>query len=89
MATLYKADGTIQTLSPAQGKTFALAELQTYVGGDIEAVRLRGPGMGQDSVLVVNEEGRNLRLPANFRASVLAGRHIVGDVVHCSAKEIE
>ena len=37
-ATLYKTDGTIETIQPKNGETFSLAELQKYVGGYIEYV---------------------------------------------------
>ena len=61
---LLRADGTRQPLPPANGKTFTLAELQGAVGGDIELVYL-----GDDLVMVVNENGKLLNLAQNELAT--------------------
>ena len=82
MAVWIKAIEGSQTVMPANGKAFKLAELQSMVGGYIEAVRLDG-----DLIMFVNEEGKFKGLPynsaASFMASVLARitDPIVGDVV--------
>jgi hypothetical protein len=73
-----KATGEITLVTPAEGKEFSLAELQKYVGGYIEIVRLEG-----GAYMVVNEEGLIIGLRVNACASALAHHHIVGDVVVC------
>jgi phosphohistidine phosphatase SixA len=40
VAQLVKPDGTVTQVSPSNGKKFTLAELQAYVDGYIELVRL-------------------------------------------------
>ena len=57
------------------GDTFSLAELQEYVGGYIELVRM------DQTLMVVNEEGALLGLPVNYRASAIAGFVIRGNAV--------
>ena len=84
-ATLYKTDGTIETIQPKNGETFSLEELQKYVGGYIEYVHLK-----DGKVMVVNEEGKCLELPTNENADKIFHEQypnstdwIVGDVVVC------
>jgi hypothetical protein len=81
MATLLKANGTEESVFPETGAKFSLEELQNFVGGYIEYVRTSG------NVLVVNEEGLLRGLPPNPAASLLCGRFIVGDAVHCTKRE--
>jgi hypothetical protein len=53
----------------------ALYFIQEAVGGYIDAVR------GEDIVGYVNDEGLLMGLPYNTLASILFGRHLVGDVL--------
>ena len=63
-ATLIKANGEEQEVSPANGKDFSLEELQKFVGGSIEM------GSTHDGrTLVFNEEGKLLGLPLNEKAT--------------------
>lgn len=82
MAQLIKTNGTVQEVTPANGKAFTLEELQGFVGGYIEPVRL-GPG----KTMLVNEEGLIQELPYNSKASQLAGQVIVGNAVVVDGKE--
>ena len=82
MATHIKASGEALEVQPAKGKKFSLAELQAFVDGYIELVRL-GPGQ----LMFVNEEGRLKGLPLNLQASLIAGQTIVGDVIICTRRE--
>lgn len=50
-----------------------LENLQTYVGGYIEMIRI-----ASDAVCIVNEEGKLLDLPFNFS---LGGQDIVGPAI--------
>lgn len=86
MATLYKTTGEKVTISPKDGRRFSLEELQLYVGGYVELIRI-----GRDNYLVVDEEGTLKGLPLNPGATKIVRQlgytHIVGDAVYC--KEVE
>lgn len=87
MATLIKANGTTETVEPANPKGFTLDELQKLVGGDIEVL-----GMNQGkNVMVVNEDGKRLKLPRNTTATrrfnnfAILGDWISGDALVATA----
>ena len=84
-----KADGGVVEIYPENGACFKLRELQLLVGGYIEAVRLPADSLQCGLWLIVNEEGRLQNLPVNRRASIAAGRWIVGDAVLVTFKEME
>jgi hypothetical protein len=75
MATLIPVTGSPTQVQPRVGKEFTLDELQEFVGGYIEIVRLR------KALMYVNEEGLIHGLSYNHKASILAGKRIVGDVL--------
>lgn len=87
MAILIPAAGETREVQPADGVTFTIHELQGFVGGYIEAVRVG------DDYLFLNEEGKLKQLPVNRAATVLtlgliaADDYIVGDCVLCSPLE--
>jgi hypothetical protein len=83
MATLITTTGEVREVQPTNAKTFSLEELQAFVGGYIEEVRLNG------QIMFVNEEGLLDGLKANRIASLEARRTIVGDVVICRDEEVE
>ena len=91
MANLLKADGTVTTVEPKNGKNFGLAELQGFVGGYIEILVPRGGRRGM--VLVINEEGKLEAEPTvNAKASGLYGvphDPVVGDVLYCASAEVD
>ena len=76
-----KANGTIEEVLISEDNR--LDQLQKAVGGYIELVYLQG-----NKIMVVNEEGLIERLPYNHKASKLAGKDIVGDVIVCNVNEI-
>lgn len=84
-ATLYKADGTMGLVSPTNGETFTLEEMQKHVGGYIEIITLPN---GQE--MVINENGKLEGLPVNQEATKLAnlafGDFVVGDVLVSDAR---
>lgn len=91
MATLYKTDGTKVEVSPANGKDFKYDELKNFVGGYIEIVNL-----GKKKVMVVNEEGKLIGLPANNEATRIMAEmlpmsrdYIVGNALVCKTSEIK
>ena len=68
MARHIKSNDVVTEVTPQNGKSFSLQELQGFVGGYIELVRLPGK-----QFMVVNEEGLLKDLPSNFGASLIAG----------------
>lgn len=93
MAVWIKTTTGSETVTPANGKAFKVAELQAMVGGYIEAVRL-----SDDLIMWVNEEGKLKGLPLNAEATRMAATfkmgaatlwndHIVGDVVVANMTE--
>jgi len=91
MATLLKSDGTKETITPANGKTFTLKEMQTLVGGFIQII-----GLPNGANLVMNEDGKIEELPYNLEATLLGEKagiatedYIVGDVVLCENGEAD
>lgn len=78
-----KSDTTVEAIRPDNDTDFSYKELQGYVGGYIEIVRLPN-----SYILVVDEEGRLKNKKLNKKASELAGQPIVGDVVLCNSKMV-
>lgn len=80
----YKTDGTYDWVNPRNEKFFTLEELQEYVGGYIEIVRLNN-----ESVMVINEEGKTNGLPINpiatqmYQACTGINDVIVGNALEC------
>jgi len=79
------ADGNINVLTPKDNNGSITGWLQDHVGGFIETInpRIRLPF---DYQLIVNEEGKNMRLPHNEKASTHMHRSyganfIVGDCI--------
>jgi hypothetical protein len=65
VANLYKPDGTIEVIHPANGKHWTTKELQELVGGYVEVLPSIKPK------IVVNEEGLLKALPYNENATQL------------------
>ena len=61
-----------------------LPELQRCVGGYIQALAVVGR---PDLIMLVNEDGRLHRLPANLEASRLAGQAILGRALLVRAED--
>ena len=81
-------DSREEFIEPKNGTDFSLEELKTIVGGYIEIVPL-----GNERIMVVNEEGRLLNLPHNYTASritsVLGIVDIVGNVLVCHTSMVK
>jgi len=84
MAMFIKSNGETKNVSPKNGNDYQLDELQNYVGGLIEIIHL-----GDNYIMVVNEEGLLNNLPLNINASVLSGMNIVGNVILCNENEVK
>lgn len=86
---LITSDGTVTPLSPENGKTFQLKELQDHVGGMIEVFPMpKTKSRDIKRIMVMNEEGRLHGLPKNVVASAAFGPtgHIVGDIIICPSR---
>lgn len=99
MATLYRvmqasslvcACDNIE-VQPKNGSDFSLEELQDFVEGYIEVVRLK-----DDKIMVVNEEGKLNGLPFNVGATLAynegTGRYddiILGNALVCKKEEVK
>lgn len=89
MATLIKSTGEEIAISPAKGRYFKLKELQQLVNGYIETLPV-----ATNQLMIINEEGKLMKLPINKRATAIALENcildvIVGDVIICLTNEIK
>lgn len=91
-AKIIKADGTEETIVPANGTDFSLEEAQKVVGGLIEVVNLSDEiNLSDEMIIVCNEEGLFMDFDVNEKATELChkseaispGSFIVGDVLYC------
>lgn len=77
-----KADTTVEVIEP-KGIYFTLEELQEYVGGYIEIIKLPN-----NFIMVLDEEGLLKKKKVNKQATHIAGSVIVGDVIVCKSKMV-
>lgn len=100
MALLIKTSGEITKVTPKNGSSFALEELQGYVGGLIELVREYNLDLSRETIddyfngkrpdMYINEEGKIHDLPVNMLATSIYEPDndvIVGDVLLATPKE--
>jgi hypothetical protein len=88
-AKLYKTDGTILDVVPANGTDFQLKELQEMVGGYIEIIPV-----SNGKIMVLDDEGKLKGKPINDVATMIfmrAGFYdtIVGDVLVCNDEMVQ
>ncbi|MGH9238791.1 MAG: DUF3846 domain-containing protein [Vicinamibacterales bacterium] len=76
MALLMIPGHAAREVVPANGHAFTLDEMQAFVGGYIEILRLP-----DGRALVINEEGKLRGLPLNPEATVLAAPRIAPDFI--------
>lgn len=81
-----KATGEAIEIFPL-GKKWKPEEITKCVGGYFEIIHRTNLPPGK--IMLVNEDGLLMKLPENLKASLIAGRLIVGDVLIVNAKEIE
>jgi len=74
MATIIHHDGREEEVQPANGHTFALADLQRIVALDTDQERgyIEIVPTKDGRIIVLNEEGKLWGLPINVKASELA-----------------
>ena len=89
-AMIFHTDGTREKVVPANGSEFRLEEMQKMVGGIIEIIYF-----DDNTVMVINEEGKLLELPLNIDATVRfrayypnSDDYIVGDALVCDNEQI-
>ena len=88
-AKLYKTDGTILEVVPANGTDFQLDELQKMVGGYIEIIPA-----GEGKIMVLDDEGKLKGKPVNDAATMIfmqAGYYdiIAGDALVCDDEMVK
>lgn len=91
MATLIKSSGGKSEITPRNNKAFELEEAQALVGGYIQIIHV-----GDEKVMVFDEEGKLKGKPVNQMATIVAKMHraifptdfIVGDVIYCKNDDI-
>jgi len=93
-ANYIKTDGTIEEISPANGRDFSLSEVQELVHGLIDVVNIPDSVMIRqlkltNFIFIVNDEGILLNMEQNLFASYLCSLlfgqpcALFGDVVFC------
>ena len=98
-AYLLRANGETGRVAPANGTDFTLDELQGFVGGYIQVISLLPDvfaAIPDGGLVVLNEDGKRLGLPANARATevihkcgALLWDIAVGDVLVCDESMIQ
>lgn len=86
---LYTTDGERRIVTPSNGTDFSLEELQQFVGGYIEIIRLSG-----NRLMIINEEGKVWNLPLNCQATMVYQKEgkidvIVGNALVCGTDKIK
>lgn len=81
MATLYRVDGTVLEIKPAdpKRKKFTLTEAQTIVGGYIQT--LSGRTRRKSFTVLCDEDGQSKGLPYNHKFHEDYSWALVGDVL--------
>jgi len=87
---LIRASGEVTAITPENGKTFNLKEMQAHVGGNIEIYPMPQAKRVIKRIMIMNEEGRLHDLPKNVVASAAFGPtgHIVGDIIICPSRMV-
>jgi hypothetical protein len=85
-ASILKSNGRIKDIEPKNQTDFSLEEAQGVVGGYVEVVRIP---QDRTKIMLVNEEGLIHSLPYNKIATMIAGQHIVGDVLVCRTEQFK
>lgn len=91
---IIKTDGSKHVITPKNGDKFELEELQEYVGGYIQVIRLNNK---HNQCIVVNENGKLYNLQHNTEASIIAHSEkaifdtdfIVGDAVIVNYEQLD
>lgn len=63
MATLYRVDGTVLQVKPAEGRKFPLEDVQAIIGGYVQSIPFKVKGKSLSALC--DEEGQQKGLPFN------------------------
>ena len=98
MAKIYKTTGEVIEVSPKNGKTFELEELQAIVEhkvGGVSCHYIEIINLHDGRLMVLNEEGKLIGAPMNNKATDIFVQSfgvfdiVVGNVLVCNDNEIE
>lgn len=91
MAQIFYTDGREEQVTPENGKTFTLEELQKIVGGYVQLIDLGEQFMVVDEEGKIKRQKRNEQATAIFRARTytMYGDYIVGVALICDKEMIE
>lgn len=98
MAKIYKTNGEVIEVSPKNGKTFELEELQAIVEHKVDDVSyhyIEIINLRDGRLMVLNEEGKLIGAPMNNNATDIFVQSfgvfdiVVGNVLVCNDNEIE
>lgn len=98
MAKIYKTNGEVIEVSPKNGKTFELEELQAIVEHKVDGVSchyIEIINLRDGRLMVLNEEGKLIGCEMNNKATDIFVQSfgvfdiVVGNVLVCNDNEIE
>lgn len=98
MAKIYKTNGEVIEVSPKNGKTFELEELQAIVEHKVDGVSynyIEIINLRDGRLMVLNEEGKLIGAPMNNNATDIFVQCfgvfdiVVGNVLVCNDNEID
>ena len=91
MAELIRTDGTVETVSPKNGKTFSLAEMYELIGCSLVQVVYLADGR----IMWLDEEGKFKEHYRNEQATLLLeqaggafGDYVAGNALICENTEV-
>ncbi|WP_300701012.1 DUF3846 domain-containing protein [Bacteroides sp.] len=92
IAKLFRVEGMLEEIIPANGQTFTLKEMQSYVGGNVQIVELNN-----ENIMAFDEEGKIKGYEMNFCATIIARGsraiystdYIAGDAIVCKSNMFE
>jgi len=84
MAVYIAKNGEEQDFSPIDGSTFSKDELAERLSGEPQIIPLRKDA---SKVIIADKAGLAKELDPNVKASMLAGRVVVGPIIVCENDE--
>lgn len=88
MATLYRVDGTVLEIKPAPDrKKFTLTEVQTLIGGYVQALKGKSPNGRKSVTVLCDEDGGSKGLHYNHKFHEDYAWALVGDILVMSKGE--
>lgn len=90
MAILIHASGTVEKVTPLNGKDFTVEEIQKHIQGYFQvAARFQKDEVSEEFFVLCDEEGLIKELPFNLIGSQMALKHLVGPVLICNNTEFK